>query len=162
MGDFDSEYADLEEWMIDLGLINLLKEKYGSEGPYTCSKSKDSPIDCIFGSPHLLCQRGGILSFGQLDSDHRGIYLDLLRRQLLYGFNPPAIVHPNAHRLKTNDPRIVNKYLSHLTTSMHADNLFQRMNEIHTDMQYPLSEEQITEYEEVSKLCGAKMYEAEK
>ena len=64
MGDFNSEYSELEEWMMDLGLINLLKAKYGSEGPRTCSKSKDSPIDCIFGSPHLLCQRGGILSFG--------------------------------------------------------------------------------------------------
>ena len=47
MGDFNSEYADLEEWMLDLGLVNLLKERYGSEGPCTCSKSNDSPIDCI-------------------------------------------------------------------------------------------------------------------
>ena len=80
----------------------------------------------------------------------------------MYGFNPPAIVHPNARRLKTNDPRVVKKYLSHLRDSMHTDNLFQRMNEIYTNMQYPLSEEKIVEYEEISKLCGEKMYEAEK
>ena len=30
MGDFNSEYSELEEWMMDLGLTNRLKAKYGS------------------------------------------------------------------------------------------------------------------------------------
>ena len=62
---------------------------------------KASLIDCFFASPHLMCQQGGILLFGHLDIDQRGIYLDLLRRQL-YRFNPPSIVHPNVRRAAKN------------------------------------------------------------
>ena len=107
-----------------------------------------------------MCQRGGILSFGRLDSDHRGIYLDLLKKQL-YGFNPPATVHPDARRLKTNDPRVVTKYKVYLREAMEKENLFQRMNDVHSNVQYPLTAEQAAEYEEVTDICGRLMYEAE-
>ena len=48
-GDFNSEYADLLLWMLELGLQDLIGEKHG-RGPKTYERSKDAPIDCVFGS----------------------------------------------------------------------------------------------------------------
>ena len=49
-GDFNAEYELLEEWMLDLDLVDLINKKNGCKGPRTCTKSKDSPIDAIFGT----------------------------------------------------------------------------------------------------------------
>ena len=106
MGDFNAEYSELEDWMLNLGLVNVMKEKHDDVGPRTCLKSKDSPIDCIFGSPQLTIKHGGLLSFGRLDSDHRGLWIDI-PEILLYGYNPPPLLNPNARRLKLEDPRVV-------------------------------------------------------
>ena len=62
MGDFNSEYEQLKEWMLHHGLIDILYARHGM-GPQTCKRSKDSPIDCIFASPNLSCKRGGFLAF---------------------------------------------------------------------------------------------------
>ena len=59
MGDWNSEYPLLEEWMLDLGLVNVLKERHGEIGPRTCIKSKNSPIDCVFASPQLKIRNAG-------------------------------------------------------------------------------------------------------
>ena len=50
---------------------------------------------------------------------------------MLYGYNPPAPVFPSARRLKTNDPRIVDKYLAILFQEMNKLDLFNRMQKIH-------------------------------
>ena len=51
-GDFNSEYSELKDWMLHSNLTDLLATKYGY-GPRTCKRSKDSPIDCFFGSSKL-------------------------------------------------------------------------------------------------------------
>lgn len=43
---------------------------------------------------------------------------------------------------------------------MEKENLFQIMNDMHTDVQHPLPVEQAVEYKEVSNICGRLMYEA--
>ena len=93
MGDWNSEYSDMADWMLDLGLVNVLKERYGEVGPRTCVKSKNSPIDCIFASAQIAIRNGGLLSFGRLDSDHRALWIDV-PKFLLYGYNPPLYLVP--------------------------------------------------------------------
>ena len=87
MGDFNSEYSELESWMLELGLQDLIGKKHG-KGPKTYNRSKDAPIDCVFGSASLQISKGGFLSFGRLMSDHRGVWVDI-PKFLLYGYNPP-------------------------------------------------------------------------
>ena len=71
-GDFNSEYEDLKPWMNDLRLADLIGKKHG-KNPRNHTRSKDSPIDCIFDTANFRILRGDYLSFGRLDSDHRGL-----------------------------------------------------------------------------------------
>jgi len=97
MEDFNSEYAVLREWMLDLGLLEIIGNKHGYEAaPKTHTRSKDSPIDCIFASAQISwCAIGGFLAFGKLDGDHRGIWADI-PKMLLLGCNIPPHTHPSA------------------------------------------------------------------
>lgn len=160
MGDFNCEYSILEEWMLDIGLVNSLKERYGHEGPRTCIKSKDSPIDCIFVSPQISIKQGGLLSFGRLDSDHRGLWIDI-PAFLLYGYNPPPLLHPQARRLKLQDPRVVEKYLTYLHSAFREHNLFAKMDALHAQAVYPLHPDLAAEFETIYKLSNELMDEAE-
>ena len=160
-GDFNSEYSDLKQWMLDLGMVNCFEARYGSCGPRTCLRSKDSPIDCIFVSPQLTIAKGGFLSYGRLDSDHRGVWIDI-PEFLLFGFNPPDLVNPNARRLKLKDPRVVSKYVAFLQEKMRAKDLFQRMDSLHRRTVYPLPQPLVAEYESVDKEVCALMDAAEK
>jgi hypothetical protein len=83
MGDFNSEYVDLREWMLDLGLLDIIGKQYGyNEAPNTFNRSKTSPIDCIFTSANMDGLHSGFLSFGKLAGDHRGLWVDISKTTL--------------------------------------------------------------------------------
>ena len=88
-GDFNSEYTDLKIFMLDASLKDLLATKYGI-GPRTYKQSNNCPIDCCFGSPCFNVNKGGYLLFGMLQSNYRGLRMDIPVRQLL-GNKPPPI-----------------------------------------------------------------------
>ena len=159
MGDFNSEYSELESWMLELGLQDLIGKKHG-KGPKTYNRSKDAPIDCVFGSASLQISKGGFLSFGRLMSDHRGVWVDI-PKFLLYGYNPPQPHFFHARKLKITDPRVVSKYLTYLHCAMKDHDLFQRMDDIHRDACYPFSERLMDRYEEIDVIVGRLMDEAE-
>ena len=71
-GDFNSEYTDLCSYMLQFGLTDMIAERH-RDCPKTYNRSKNSPIDVIFGSSHLQAKKCGYLSFGMLEGDHRGI-----------------------------------------------------------------------------------------
>ena len=87
MGDFNSDYDELSNWMLNVVLVDAHHEKFG-RGPITCTRSQHSAIDRIFTSPQLKISKGGFLSFKRLMSDHRGIWIDI-PRILIFGYNPP-------------------------------------------------------------------------
>ena len=160
MGDFNSEYKNLKKWMGEMGLIDLMFEKHGPCPP-THQRSKVDPIDCIFGSPSFSIARGGYLPFHKLISDHRGIWIDI-PKFMLYGYNPPAPVFPSARRLKTNDPRIVDKYLAILFQEMNKLDLFNRMQKIHEYADYFNNQQIRDEYEDIYASSMEAMKLAEK
>ena len=52
-GDFNSEFKEVREWMLELGLVEGICENHGYDAaPNTYQRSKNSPIDGIFASPH--------------------------------------------------------------------------------------------------------------
>ena len=55
--DFNSEYIYLKEWIIDVTLVDVIATKHGV-GPRTYKQSKDSPIDCCFGTAVLKINKG--------------------------------------------------------------------------------------------------------
>ena len=160
MGDFNSDYKNLKKWMGNLGLIDLMHEKHGPCPP-THHRSKVDPIDCIFGSPSLSIARGGFLPFHKLISDHRGIWIDI-PKFMVYGYKPPPPIFPSARRLKTTDPRIVNKYLSILHQELNKSDLFLRMQKIHEYADNYNSQQILDEYEAIYASSMEAMKYAEK
>ena len=154
MGDFNSEYSILREWMLDLSLLDVIGKKHGYEDvPRTHTRSKDSPIDCIFASAQISCAIGGFLSFGKLDGDHRGLWVDI-PKMILLGCNIPPHTHPGARRLKLHDPRTVDRYLELLHDYMCTRNIYHRMNHLHSVTVYPLPLAMADQYERLDdEIC---------
>jgi hypothetical protein len=154
MGDFNSEYGDLREWMMDLGLLDIIGKKHGYDNaPKTYNRSKPAPIDCIFTSANMEGLSSGFLSFGKLVGDHRGLWVDI-PKHTLFGCNIPPHTNPAARRLKLNDPRIVKKYLEHLHNAIEDADMYQRMNTLHARTVHPLPQHLADEYESIDvELC---------
>jgi Exonuclease III len=130
MGDWNSEYDEVVHWINELGLHDVIHSRHTStRPPPTCSRSRASPLDAIFVPETIPCWRGGYLSFGFLDGDHRGLWCDLPIEYIL-GYNMQHPAHPKARRLKTEDPRVRNKYLSLLNTSLTKDGVYVRMQRL--------------------------------
>eukprot|EP00979_Chaetoceros_neogracilis_P017703 scaffold10267_cov270-Chaetoceros_neogracile.AAC.1 len=161
-GDFNAEFKEIRKWMAEMGLVEGICELHGYENaPKTYKRSKDSPLDCFFVSPIIQAKRGGYLSFRKLVGDHRGLYLDIPTVFLL-GYNLPLCISPSARRLKMNDPRVVKKYCEKLRKLLDQDNLFHRMNQVHTNTTFPLTEELTREYETIDNIACRHMRTAEK
>ena len=92
-GDFNSEYSELSDWMLDLALTDMIADRHGP-GPKTYNRSKDMPIDCFFWSACFYINKGGYLPFGRLQSDHRGLWLDL-PTHTFFGHLPPPTLQTN-------------------------------------------------------------------
>ena len=73
--------------MMDLGLKDMIHNKY-DPSPKTCKGSKNSPIDCIFGSATLRMGKGGFISFHRLCSNYRVIWVDI-PTDMMFGCKPP-------------------------------------------------------------------------
>ena len=95
--------------MLELSLIDIINERH-VPGLRSHNRSKDEPIDFYFGSPCINISKGGYLPFGILQSDHRGVWLDLPNHQL-YSHLPPSIHHPESRKLKMEYPRVAAKYI---------------------------------------------------
>ena len=146
--------------MLDLALTDMIADRHGP-GPKTYNRSKDMPIDCFFGSACFNINKGGYLPFGRLQSNHRGLWLDLSTHPF-FDHLPPPIHHPDARRLKMDDPRVVAKYIKLLTALFHDHDLFHRMNKLHSAAVYPLPHHLCIEYEEIDKLTCILMDKAER
>ena len=146
--------------MLDFSLEDLLAQKHGLE-LRTYKRSKDCPIDCCFDSPSIKVSRGGYLSFSRLQSDHRGVWINIPIRTLL-GHRPPAITYFQVRRLKFVDPRIRKKYQKHLAKSCHLHDIFVRMDDLHRRTVYPLSSKLAKEYKQLDKEIEKHMENAEK
>ena len=128
-GNFNSEYSEPKKWMLDLSLKDLIRTRHGA-CLKTCNRSKNAPLDCIFGSTGMVISKGGFLSLGCLKGDHRGVWVDV-PTELIFGYNPSPIVHHSARRLKNNDPRVVDRDYAYLKDAFINHDLFQRMNTLH-------------------------------
>ena len=112
----------------------MISQKHGT-CPKTNDRSKDSPVDCIFGSVSLKISKGGFLSFGRLLSDNRDVWM-YIPKFLLYRYNPPKLVFHGERKLKLTDSRVAEKYCTYLHCAMRDNDLFKRMDGVHRNALY--------------------------
>ena len=94
LGDFNSNYSNLCTWMRDLGLEELIEKRHENVTQTCKYGNHNSPLDCIFGSPHFSALRGGYLSYNRLlGNGHRGVWINI-PKHYIYGYNPPLPISP--------------------------------------------------------------------
>ena len=161
-GDFNSDFTQTREWMIQHGLVEAICEQHGyEEAPKTHLRSQDAPIDGIYCSPNLKAQHSGYLAFSSLGGDHRGLWVDI-PEILLFGYNPPTSSMAHARRLKLEDPRVVKKYNDVLHKLLLENQVYEHQSYLHQRATYPPPEWQTKEYEKVDRIIERCMEEAEK
>ena len=160
-GDYNSEFSEVQEWMIQQGLVEIICEQHGYEtAPATHLRSKESPIDGIYCTPQLRASQSGYLSFSSLGGDHRGLWVDI-PDILIYGYKPQSCSMAHARRLKLEDPRIVEKYNDTLHKLLVKNEVYPRMAFLHQQAVYPAPVWFQHEYEEVDIIFQNCMEDAE-
>ena len=99
-GDFNSEYEDLVEWMLDVSLQDMITKKHCLD-LRTYNRSKNSPVYCCFGSIALQISKGEYLPFSRLHSDHKGVWI-YIPTNILFGYKSPPLTYFGARHLKIN------------------------------------------------------------
>ena len=140
-------------------LIPTTSTRHGKQLPETHNNGS-KPIDEIFISSTLQITAAGYLEHGSAMSDHRPIWVDLTRDTVL-GVKATKAPTYEARRLKTNDPRIVDNYISTLKEILVSYNFESRSKHLFETMHYPLTKEQQLEYEELDAIRIEAAKEAE-
>ena len=142
------------------GLIPVISTRFGNNLPATYNHGSYA-IDEIFVSPTLHVHKAGYLEHGSNLSDHRPLWVDISKTSML-GVKSSLKPTYAARKLKTNDPRVVNKYLNDLNSLLIKDNLYERTSGLMNQIDEKLTDAQQKEYEQIDKLKTDAMREAEK
>ena len=119
------------------------------------------PIDEIFISSTLQIKAAGFLEFGHSQSDHRPVWIEVTKDSFL-GCKLPQLTSPLARRLRTNDPRIVEKYNKELYNQLDQHGVFHRIHRLLMRFSTPMTNQQITEFEKFDKIRNLAMIRAER
>lgn len=111
-GDFNQDLTDFSQPLVkimrDLGLRNLIFVRH--EGPYPSTfEHGDNSIDGMYGTQHVIMERGGYLPFDYKFSPHREIYGDF-RIQNFLGSGLEHVVRPKGRKLQLQIPWIKKKF----------------------------------------------------
>ncbi len=108
-------------------------------------------IDGIYVSPDLLPSiTGGYLAFDTvLPSDHRALWIDV--PGIILGFEEESqLQRSSARHLQCHDPRVVEKYVQHLSQTLKEMNAFQRLDTLQLVIQQTrMTHTQQQEYEDL-------------
>ena len=137
-GDFNESILSpekLNEKLEAVGLYNLMTHHLDTkELPRTFNRGK-SAIHHIYVTRHILenIHRAGYAPFDEgFVTDHRGIFFDI-SDEILFPNDNLNIVHHEFRKLKSNDPKSVEKYLKQLDEDWTAHKILQKYKKLCQD-----------------------------
>jgi hypothetical protein len=101
------------------------------------------------------------VAFDYLEGDHRGLWCDI-PVEFLLGYNMQHPAHPQARRLKTNDPRVRNKYIKNLHEILQEKDVYCQLDKLHEIAPTGFLPHNIIQYKHLDKIITEAMYEAER
>ena len=139
--------------MANLGLTEMITNKYGGQGPgITRSHKKGQEIDGIWASQGIIISQGGYLPFHDVPkSDHRLLWIKI-SHEITFGENKAPYRAPSARRLRLDHIRDQKKYTSNLRLLTRENNLPQRLGDLAHLQTFPPSQKSIEEYENIDQL----------
>ena len=106
------------------------------------------PIDGIFTSSTITLIQGGYLPFGTIPSDHRPLWIDI-RYENAFGYKMSEIINPVARRLKSNLPKVRNKFNQDYKQFIRKHHLEERLYSLQSRLTEPISINDAKEYESI-------------
>jgi hypothetical protein len=146
-GDFNEDVCgdNISQWSQSLQLTNAIGMKYDIKEKATYHRGSQS-IDGIFISHTIQPVKMGYAPFGIFPSDHRCIWIDITTVNA-FGYRLPHSIKPSARRLKSDNPRVRNRWLDIYEDFLRQHDLHTRQYALEASIDGQLSEAQIIEYE---------------
>ena len=132
----------IKSWADEIGLSEAVSPAASVEIPTHQRGSK--ALDGIYTNFSLQPLQAGYFPFGEIQSDHRALWLDLHYNQV-FGFTPPTIISPPARRLQSNVPHIRDKWIKLYLTFLRKHNLIQRQLQLEESVESTMTQPQIEE-----------------
>ena len=133
------------------GLMECITGRHDDmETVATCNRGTKT-IDGIFVSNTIMIQKGGYSPFNTFPTDHRALWIDLSMSNLC-GNNMAPIIHPQARRLKCNDPVTQKRWTKLYTKALQDKNAIQRAYRLQEEIERPLPAHLILEYEKLRRI----------
>ena len=140
----------IRSWATKIGLGEAVSKTTSKDIPTHQRGSK--PIDDISLSHSPTASKAGYLPFGEFQSDHRALWVDI-HQDLLLGFKLPPIISPNARRLQCNVPHIRQQWIQLYLQFLNHHHLIERQFTLESSINEPkLTPSQQAEYESILKL----------
>jgi hypothetical protein len=134
-----------------IGLNECIIERHTDLPPIATCNRGNKTIDGIFTSNTIMIQKGGYCPFNTFPSDHRALWIDV-RINNLCGSNMSPVLHPQARRLKCNDPKTQGNWTRLYMNALRKHDAIQRAYRLQEQLTQPLSEEHIMEYEKLRQI----------
>jgi hypothetical protein len=144
------DHSEANDRLTSIGLKECILNRHQEQPPATCNRGT-KPIDGIYASNTILIEKGGYCPFNLFPTDHRALWIDLTMSNLC-GNNMAPILHPQARRLKCNDPPTQAKWTKLYLDFLNKRNAINRSYSLQENLTCPLTEQHIIEYEKLHRI----------
>jgi hypothetical protein len=141
-GNEDMRSGKVYEAFHNCNLHEATIHRHGTTTPSTYIRNTNMvPIDGIWCNPSLSISAGGYCEFDQVffNTDHRTVWIEISYVQA-FGHRMPAIMRPQARRLKCKDPRCVDNFIRFMEQYISSHNLIDQALELESISEFPLSQ----------------------
>ena len=134
----------------DRELLPINSTRHGPNLPPTHNNGSYA-IDEIFASKTLDIRGSGFLPHGSNLSDHCPVWIDITKDSFI-GVKDKLKPTYATRKLKTNDPRVVTRYINHMKDYLSKTRLIERTEKLFGTVNGALTETQQLEFEEIDKI----------
>ena len=160
----DIRSARMKHFLNEVGMKEVIHDKHGEEAPGTYIDGQ-VPIDGIFATCSIIIKRGGYASFEQgvqgQRTDHRCLWIDI-PTEMLFGSKTPPLMPFNGRRVKSNHPKIANRFNNCYKVFAIQNKLPQKIYQLEAEVLFPIAAEQRERAETIAHLRAQGIQYADK
>ena len=146
----DIQNRRFKQKLLTVGLTEAITKDQEREPKPTHSRGRIA-IDGIFISNTIHPRASGYLPFGEFPSDHRAIWMDISQENA-FGSTSMRTVRPRARKLKSNDPKIRNRFIKDYESHLRQHNAEARLYSLQNSLTIPLGPQAVEELEEIFEI----------
>ena len=147
----DTQNSSANDKLKSIGLKECITHRHDDlQTMATCNRGTKA-IDGIYVSNTIIIQKGGYCPFNTFPSDHRALWIDVTMSNLC-GNNMAPVLHPQARRLKCNDPVTQTTWTKLYMTKLQERDAVQRVYRLQEQLIRPMTEDLIKEYEKIRRI----------